>query len=168
MAAPFQNYDEGTFLSDLVTRPEFLSYVQEEVYNRCQWIQSGVVTRDTALDCRAGGTRVRVPFFQPMPETEEQIRSDATWGESSAGYLTPKGITADEQIMTILHRGGAYAADDLSRLGSGADPMAAIRSYLASCILKLRTNTLLSQLEGIFDTALAPNTLDASQNTTGA
>ena len=45
--------------------------------------------------------------------------------------------------MTILHRGGAYAADDLSRLGSGADPMAAIRSYLADCILKLRTTTLL-------------------------
>lgn len=168
MAAPFQNYTDGTFLSDLITRPEFLSYVQEEVYNRCQWIQSGVVTRDTALDCRAGGTRVRVPFFQPMVENEEQIRSDATWGESGEGYLTPKGITADEQIMTILHRGGAYASDDLSRLGSGADPMAAIRSYLASCILKLRTNTLLAQLEGIFDTALAPNVLDASTAATGA
>ena len=46
--------------------------------------------------------------------------------------------------------------------------MAAIRSYLADCILKLRTTTLLSQLEGIFDTALAPNTLDASINTAGA
>ena len=59
MAAPFQNYSDGTFLSDLVVRPEFLAYVQEETYNRCQWIQSGVVTRDSALDCRAGGTRVR-------------------------------------------------------------------------------------------------------------
>ena len=168
MAAPFQNYSDGTFLPDLITRPEFLSYVQEEVYNRCQWIQSGVVTRDSALDCRAGGTRVRVPFFQPMAETEEQIRSDNTWGESGAGYLTPKGITGAEQIMTILHRGGAYASDDLSRLGTGADPMAAIRSYLAKCLLKLRTTTLLSQLEGIFDTALAPNVLDASQAATGA
>ena len=70
--------------------------------------------------------------------------------------------------MTILHRGGAYAADDLSRLGTGSDPMAAIRSYLADCILKLRTTTLISQLTGIFDTALAPNVLDASINTSGA
>ena len=46
--------------------------------------------------------------------------------------------------------------------------MAAIRSYLADCILKLRTTTLLSQLEGIFGSALAPNTLDASINTAGA
>ena len=168
MAAPFQNYDGGTFLTDLVVRPEFLAYVQEEVYNRCQWIQSGVVTRNTALDCTAGGTRVRVPFYQPMVENEEQIRSDSSWGTSGEGYLTPGKITADEQIMTILHRGGAYAADDLSRLGSGSDPMAAIRSYLASCILKLRTNTLLAQLEGLFDTALSPNVLDVSQSTTGA
>ena len=168
MAAPFQNYSGGTFLTDLVVRPEFLSYVQEEVYNRCQWIQSGVVTRNSALDCSAGGTRVRVPFFQPMAESEEVITSASNWGDSGQGYLTPKGITAAEQVMTILHRGGAYAADDLSRLGSGADPMAAIRSYLADCILKLRTTTLLAQLEGIFDTALAPNTLDASINTSGA
>ena len=108
MAAPFQNYDGGTFLTDLVVRPEFLAYVQEEVYNRCQWIQSGVVTRNTALDCTAGGTRVRVPFYQPMVENEEQIRSDSSWGTSGEGYLTPGKITADEQIMTILHRGGAY------------------------------------------------------------
>ena len=168
MAAPFQNYSEGTFLTDLVIRPEFLAYVQEEVYHRCQWIQSGVVTRNTSLDCTAGGTRVRVPFYQPMVENEEQILSNATWGESGQGYLTPKNITADEQIMTILHRGGSYAADDLSRLGSGSDPMAAIRSYLASCILKLRTNTLLAQLEGLFDTALADSVLDASINTAGA
>lgn len=168
MAAPFTNYSDGTFLTDLVVRPEFLQYVQEEVYNRCAWIQSGVVTRNSALDCSAGGTRVRVPFFQPMVENEEVITSASDWGESGQGYLTPKGITASEQIMTILHRGGAYAADDLSRLGSGADPMAAIRSYLADCILKLRTSTLLAQLEGLFGDALLPNVLDASINTSGA
>ena len=168
MAAPFQNYDGGTFLTDLVTRPEFLAYVQEEVYNQCAWIQSGVVTRNSALDCSAGGTRVRVPFFQPMVESEEVIESNATWGDSGEGYLTPRKITADEQIMTILHRGGSYAADDLSRLGSGADPMAAIRSYLAKCILKLRTTTLLAQMEGLFGTALADNVLDASVSTAGA
>ena len=168
MAAPFQNYDGGTFLTDLVTRPEFLAYVQEEVYNQCAWIQSGVVTRNSALDCSAGGTRVRVPFFQPMVENEEVIESNATWGDSGEGYLTPRKITADEQIMTILHRGGSYASDDLSRLGSGADPMAAIRSYLAKCILKLRTTTLLAQMEGLFGTALADNVLDVSISTTGA
>ena len=168
MAAPFQNYGDGTFLGDLVTRPEFLQYIQEEVYHRCKWIQSGVVSRNSALDCRAGGTRVRVPFFQVIPEIEEQIQSNNTWGDSAQGYLTPRGITGDEQVMTILHRGGAWAADDLSRLGTGADPMAAIASYMTKTLLKLRTRTLLSQLTGILDGALAANDIDVSTAAAGA
>ena len=159
IAAPYQNYDGGTFLTDLVTRPEFLGYISEEIYERCPFIQSGVLVRNNALDCRAGGVRVRVPFFQPISPTEEQIRSDSLWGTSGAGYLTPQKITADEQIMTIMHRGFSYAVDDLSQLGSGADPMAAIRSYLTRAILKLRTSTMLAQLEGLFGTALVDNTL---------
>ena len=166
MAAPFQNYSGGTFLGDLVTRPEFLSYISEEIYNRCPFIQSGVMVRNSALDCRAGGVRVRVPFFQPISPTEEKIESNATWGTSTEGYLTPQKITADEQIMTIMHRGFAYAVDDLSQLGSGADPMAAIRSYLARAILKLRTSTLLAQLDGLFGTALADNVVDKGAGAT--
>ena len=165
MAAPFQNYVGGTFLSDLVTRPEFLAYISEEIFERCAWIQSGVMVRNSALDCRAGGVRVRVPFFQPINPTEEIIRSDSSWGTSGAGYLTPQKVTADEQIMTIMHRGFSYAVDDLSSLGSGADPMAAIRSYLSRAILKLRTSTLLAQLEGLFDTALADNTVPLCSGT---
>ena len=166
MAAPFQNYDGGTFLSDLVTRPEFLGYISEEIFERCAWIQSGVLVRNAALDCRAGGVRVRVPFFQPINPTEEIIESNSSWGTSGAGYLTPQRVTADEQIMTILHRGFSYAVDDLSAMGSGADPMAAIRGYLARAILKLRTTTLLSQLEGLFGTALADNVVDKCSGST--
>ena len=160
IAAPYQNYSGGTFLSDLVTRPEFLGYISEEIFERCPFIQSGAMVRNNALDCRAGGVRVRVPFFQPISPTEEVIESNNTWGTSGAGYLTPQKITADEQIMTILHRGFSYAVDDLSALGSGSDPMAAIRSYLTRAILKLRTSTLLAQLEGLFGTALDNNVLD--------
>ena len=160
MAAPYQNYSGGTFLSDLVTRPEFLGYISEEIFNRCQWIQSGVLVRNSALDCRAGGVRVRVPFFQPINPTEEIIESNNTWGTSGAGYLTPQKVTADEQIMTILHRGFSYAVDDLSQMGTGADPMAAIRGYLTRAILKLRTATLLAQCDGLFGTALTDSVVD--------
>lgn len=160
MAAPFQNYSDGTFLTDLVTRPEFLSYLTEDIVERSAFVQSGVLTRNAALDARAGGTRIRVPYFQPINPIEEIIESNATWGESTDGYLTPKAITASEQVMTLLHRGFAYAVDDLSKLGTGADPMSAIRGYLAASINKLRTATLLAQLEGIFGTALADNSLD--------
>lgn len=162
MAAPFQNYSGGTFLSDLVTRPAFLDYVQEEIFNRCQWIQSGALTRNAALDARAGGVRVQVPFFQPIDPTEEVIESNATWGTSGAGYLTPQKITGDEQVMPILHRGFSYAVDDLSRLGTGSDPMAAIRNQLVRAVNRLRTRTLIAQLDGLFFTALVDNNIDVS------
>ena len=167
MAAWKGNYG-GTFLSDLITRPEFLAYTQEDIYNQCKWIQSGAVVRNSALDCRDGGVRVQVPFFKPIDPLETIIESNNTWGGdgSTTGYLNPQKITAGDQIMTILHRGFSYAADDLSKMGSGADPMAAIRGYLTKAINKLRTRVLISQLEGLFDTALATQVYDNSSSTT--
>ena len=167
MAAWKGNYG-GTFLSDLVTRPEFLAYTQEDIYNQCKWIQSGAVVRNSALDCREGGTRVQVPFFKPIDPTETIITSDANWGGdgTTKGYLNPQKITAGDQIMTILHRGFSYAADDLSKMGTGADPLAAVRGYLTKAINKLRTTVLINQLEGLFGDALSANVYDNSSSTT--
>lgn len=161
------NYGAGsTFLTNLVTRPEFLQYTAEGIFEQSKWIQSGIVQRNAALDARAGGTRVRVPFFDPIAPTETQILSTNTWG-GGGGYLVPSNVTADEQIMTILHRGFAYAADDLSKLGSGADPLAHVRNQLTAAINKLKTATLAAQLLGLFGGisaagVLGPNQLDKS------
>lgn len=161
----------GTFLTNLITRPEFLAYTSERIFEMSAFVQSGVVQRLGALDARAGGTRVRVPFFDPINPTEEQITSANNWGTSGAGYLTSQNVTADEQIMTILHRGFQYATDDLSRLGSGADPLAHVRDQLAAAIAKKKTATLLAQLGGLFGNisgsgVIGGNTYNASGTTT--
>ena len=164
------NFSGGTFLSNLVTRPEFLQYTAEGIFEQSKWIQSGIVQRNAALDARAGGTRVRVPFFDPIAPTETQILSTSSWN-GGLGYLTTQNVTADEQIMTILHRGFAYAADDLSKLGSGADPLAHVRNQLTAAINKLKTATLSAQLLGLFGGisgagVLGPNQVDATGTTT--
>ena len=150
MAAPYTNYRTGTFLRDLVVRPEFLNYVLEDIFYGCAWVQSGVVVRNSALDVSSGGTRLEAPSFIPINPAEEIIESNGCWGCSGEGYLTPQKIQATSSIMTILHRGFAYAVDDLSKLGTGVDPMEAIKSYLAKSILRLRTATLLSHVNGLF------------------
>ena len=72
----------GTFLSNLVTRPEFLQYTAERIFEQSAFLQSGVITRNAALDARAGGTRVRVPFFDNIGGlTEEVITSEASCKE---------------------------------------------------------------------------------------
>jgi hypothetical protein len=161
----------GTTLSGLVTRPEFLRYTSEQIFEQSKFIQAGVVRRNAALDARAGGTRVRVPFFDYINPTEETITSGNSWGTSGAGYLTSQSVTADEQIMTILHRGFQYATDDLSALGTGEDPLGHVSSQLAAAINKLKTSTLIAQLNGLFGNIsgsgiLGANTFNASGTTT--
>ena len=64
-----------------------------------------------------GGTRIQVPEFNPVSPTEEIMNGTATWGTSSAGYLTPQKIGTGTQIATICHRGFAYAVDDVADFG---------------------------------------------------
>ena len=84
----------------------------------------------------------------------------ATWGTSTAGYLTPQKIGTGTQIATICHRGFAYAVDDIAVLAAGEDPMLHIRNQLADAINKLNSARLFSQLAGLFGTALSANALD--------
>lgn len=168
MAAPFQNYDGSTFLSNIVTRPEFLGYVAEAIYEQSAMLRSGAVVRDSSLDARGGGVKVEVATWKPISPTEERIESNAVWGTSGKGYLTPQRIEAGKQTAPILHRGFSYGVDDLSRLGSGVDPMSQIRNYLATAINRLKMATLLSQLDGLFTTAYKALETDVSADVTPA
>ena len=162
----------GTFLSNLIVRPEFLQYTAERIFEQSAFLQSGVITRNAALDARAGGTRVRVPFFDNIGGlTEEVITSGNSWGTSGAGYLTSQNVTADEQIMTILHRGFQFATDDLSRLGSSGDPLGHVANQLAGAIARKKSATLIAQLSGLFGNiagsgVLGGNTTDVTGTTT--
>ena len=162
----------GGFLSSLVTRPEFLQYTAERIFEQSAFLQSGVITRNAALDARAGGTRIRVPFFDNIGGlTEEVIDSSNSWGTSGAGYLTSQSVSADEQIMTICRRGFQFATDDISRYGSGADPLGHVANQLAGAIAKKKSATLLAQLGGLFGNiagsgVLGGNTTNVTGTTT--
>lgn len=160
MAAPFQNYSGGVLLADIVKRNNLSTYVSEAIKERSLFIKSGAVVRNSLLDSRSGGTRIQVPEFNPVSPTEEIMDGTATWGSSSAGYLTPQKIGTGTQIASICHRGFAYAVDDIAVLAAGEDPMLHIRNQLADAINKLNSARLFSQLAGLFGTALSANALD--------
>ena len=189
MAAPFSNYGGfttpapiaigtqadpnwgSTFLGDLITKPNFAGWVREQMYGRCAFVQSGIIQRNTALDMSGGGTRITVPFTRPFKATEEIIKSDAAWGASGKGYLTPQKINADQQVAAVMHRGFAWAADDLSQMGSGLDAMQAIGSYIADNMLRIRTTTMVNMVEGVLaaiTAASAANTHTVDASRTGA
>jgi len=160
MAAPFQNYSGGVLLADIVKRNNLSTYVSEAIKERSLFLQSGAVVRNSLLDAREGGTRIQVPEFNPVSPTEEIMDGTATWGTSTAGYLTPQKIGTATQIATICHRGFAYAVDDSAILAAGEDPMLHIRNQLADAINKLNSARLFSQLSGLFGSALSGHSLD--------
>ena len=160
MAAPFQNYSGGVLLADIVKRNNLSTYVSEAIKERSLFVKSGAVVRNALLDAREGGSRIQVPEFNPVSPTEEIMDGTATWGTSSAGYLTPQKVGTGTQIATICHRGFAYAVDDVAMLAAGEDPMLHIRNQLADAINKLNSARLFSQLAGLFGTALSANALD--------
>lgn len=157
----------STFAADitsatrLATSAPFLSYLQEGIYEQSAWIKSGVLRQDARLN-NTVGTRIEVPFFDPINSTEERIASTTTWGTSGAGYFTPQKVTGSTQYATITHRGFMYAADDLSKLATGEDPLAHLRNQLAADLDKKRTAKLVSHFEGMFGTALTNNKLNVS------
>ena len=163
MAAPFQNYSGGVLLADIVKRNNLARYVGEAIKERSLFIKSGAVVRNSFLDAREGGTRIQVPEFNPVAPTEEIMDGTATWGTSSAGYLTPQKIGTGTQIASICHRGFAYAVDDVAVLAAGEDPMLHIRNQLADAINKLNSQRLFYQLHGLFGAALTTNKLDLAK-----
>ena len=163
MAAPFQNYSGGVLLADIVKRNNLARYVGEAIKERSLFIKSGAVVRNSFLDAREGGTRIQVPEFNPVAPTEEIMDGTATWGTSSAGYLTPQKIGTGTQIASICHRGFAYAVDDVAVLAAGEDPMLHIRNQLADAINKLNSQRLFYQLHGLFGSALSANKSDLAK-----
>ncbi len=51
MSASNSNFG-GTFLSNLVTRPEFLQYTAEGIFEQSKWIQSGIVKDRSSVATR--------------------------------------------------------------------------------------------------------------------
>jgi len=168
--------DSATFTSDigsltrLATSAPFARYLAEEIWLRSAFVRSGVLRPDAALN-GITGARVEMPFHDPIDSNEQQIRSDATWGAGGDGRLQIENTTASTQYGSFTYRGFAYAADDLSRIQTGEDALAHMRSQLAADLDKKLSAKLLSQLTGLIGPTgplAATNSLDVSVGTGAA
>jgi hypothetical protein len=151
----------------LATSAPFARYLYESIYERSLFVQSGVLALDSRLN-NITGSRVELPFFDQFEPSEEVVNSSATWGDNSAGYYTSQKITASTQYEPYCTRGFMHSMDDLSQYQTNENALAHIRTQLTEAINKHQTAKLVSQLEGIFETALAANSLDVSETTAGS
>ena len=61
-----------------------------------------------------------------------------------------------------------HSMDDLSQYQTGEDALAHLRTKLSTALNYHQTQKLVNQLEGVFDTALADNSVDFSEATAGS
>ena len=104
----------------LATSAPFARYLYEAIYERCLFIQSGVLATDSRLN-NITGTRVELPFFDIFEPGEEVVNSSATWGDNTKGYYTSQRITASTQYEPYCTRGFMHSMDDLSKYQTGED-----------------------------------------------
>jgi len=157
-------------LTRLATSAPFQKYLIEEIFQKSAFVQSGVLSPESRLS-NTIGTRIEVPFFDPLDYTEETVASSNDWGTNGAGFYTTQKTTASTQYATITNRGAAFAMDDLSQVQTGEDALNAIRSQLSTDMARKMEQKLLFMLQGILGPAgplAATNSLDVSGTDAGA
>lgn len=146
-----------TTISDLIVPEIFTPYMMQETVKHNAFLNSGIASRDDSVVITKGGKTVNIPFFEQMNASSEVL------AEGTA--LTVNKITAAKDVAAVHARGMAYAASDLSKLFSGADPIAAIAMQSGQQWSNNITTMLLKTLDGIFGVAaLSDNVKDNSAN----
>ena len=143
----------------LATSAAFGTYLTEQIVENSAMIQSGLIQTDARLN-NVTGVLVELPFFDQLDYTEENVDSSATWGTSTKGHYLTQKHTASTQYGPIVTRGAAFAADMLSGYETGEDALQNVSSQLTRKINKDITSKVISQLTGLFGTALAGNSLN--------
>ena len=138
----------------LATSGEFASYLQEVIFEQSAMVQSGLLATDSRLNNK-GGVLIELPFFAPLNYNEEVLDSSSTWGDQGKGVLTWQKQTASTQFGVFTNRTAGFSVDDLSKVEVGEDALANIAGQLSTDMNRKFTARLISQLSGLFDTALA-------------
>lgn len=148
--------NQSTFTKDvasatrLLTSGEFSAYLQQEIYERSAMIQSGLLQQDARLN-NVQGVIVEMPFAAPLNYFEESVNSSNSWGEQGAGHYTIQRTKASTQYAPMITRGAAFGMDDLSRVQTGFDALANIRSQMATDMNRKITQKIIAQMTGILD-----------------
>ena len=151
-----------TKVADVIIPEIFNAYVMEKTAEKSKIIQSGIAVPNAKLNALVtqGGLTMHMPYWQDLNGEDEVLRDDTA--------LTPAKITANQDIATLLIRGKAWGANDLSGALAGDDPMRAIGDRVADYWARREQKTLLAILKGVFaSSGMQDHILDRANVATG-
>jgi len=141
-------------ISDIVVPEIFSPYSQQLTEEKSRIIQSGALTRDTALDSAlaGGGLTFNEPSFKDLDNDAENVSTDDPGTSSS-----PNKLGTLTEIQVRLSRNNSWSSMDLAGDLAGADPMNAIATRVSAYWTRRLQAAFVATMKGVFaDNAAAP------------
>lgn len=136
-----------TKLADVIIPEIFTPYVQQLTEEKSRLVQSGVITRDAALDADlvGGGLTFNSPSFQDLDDDDDNVSTDDETSDS-----TPNKIATSQEISVRLSRNNSWSSMDLVAALAGVDPMQAIANRIANYWMRRLQAVYLATMVGVF------------------
>lgn len=139
--------NEITKILNAITPQQFTEYMQQYTTENSAFVQSGIAVSDERVskNITSGGLLVNMPFWNDLAGDSEVL------GNGDKALETGK-ITAEADIACVLYRGRGWAANELTGVVAGSDPVRAILNRIGAYWLREDQKALIATLNGIFAT----------------
>lgn len=139
--------NEITKILDTITPQQYNAYMQQYTAAKSAFVQSGIAVSDERVskNITSGGLLVNMPFWNDLTGDSEVL------GNGDKALETGK-ITAGADISCVLYRGRGWAANELTGIVAGSDPVRAILNRIGAYWLREDQKALIATLNGIFAT----------------
>jgi len=144
-------------ITDVIVPAQFTSYIVENSIEKSALVQSGIVTRNAAIDAQlqAGADSFTVPFWKDLADDEANIAND-----DPAILAVPRKLSSGKQIVrkAFLHQG--WAAMNLASELSGDNALVRIQDRVAAYWTRQAQKRLIASLQGIMADNVANDSSD--------
>ena len=162
-----------TQISDVIVPEIFTGYVQQLTEEKARIIQSGLATRDSAIDAllAGGGLTFNVPSFRDLDSSDaERVSTDTAHAEFTGGSAEPdpNKIETSQEVACRLSRNNSWSSADLTAALAGVDPMNAIADRVAFYWTRRLQTAFISTWNGVIADNVANDSSDYQNDISGA
>jgi len=135
-----------TQIADVIVPDAFTTYIVENSVEKSALVQSGIVTRNAAIDSQlqAGADSFAVPYWKDLADDEANIISD-----NPSTFATPRKLASGKQIVRKSFLHSSWAAMNLANELSGSDALTRIQDRVAAYWTRQAQLRLIASLQGI-------------------
>lgn len=167
-----------TRVADVVVPQIFTPYVQQLTEQKARIIQSGLASRDPAMDelLAGGGLTFNVPSFRDLDNDAERVSTDTSVPFADADASLPGGVARPpnplkiqtaQEIAVRLSRNNSWSNSDLASSLAGADPMAVIADRVAFYWTRRLQAAFIATWNGVIADNVANDSGDYVNNISG-